>query len=259
MSAVKTRVENHTLYVTLARPEVHNAFDPAMIKEITQIFRGVDTQEEIRAVLLSAEGKSFCSGGDLAYMKSMAKFSKEENRADAEKLYEMFDSIRSCPVPVIARAFGNVMAGGLGLIAVCDIVAAHKDTQFAFTEARLGLVASVISTFVIEKMHLPDLTEMMLTAEAFQVLRAKESGLIQFYGENEEVDDYLQSKLDYILGNGPIAVRETKSLLRYIREHSRGETRTRTTQLIADVRVSPEGQEGLKTFFEKTKPSWKSK
>lgn len=258
--AIQTRVENHILYIVLNRPDVHNAFNTMMIEELATAFRLDACAPGLRAVVLTANGKSFCAGADLHYMKSMAKFSHGENVRDAEGLYEMFDSGRNIPVPVIGKVFGHVMGGGLGLTAICDMVAGHKDTQFAFSEARLGLVPSVISSFILEKVPFGMANELMLTAETFSAARAREIGLLHFVGELEEVDDYLQSKIDIFLSCGPEAVRETKKLLKYVNgNRDRLDIQNRTTTVIAERRGSAEAQEGLSAFFEKKKPSWKLK
>ena len=267
MKHVKTELAKHILTVRLNRPDMHNAFNPEMIAELTQVFRLIHDKnnEVVRAIVISAEGKSFCSGADLTYMKDMAELSIAENQADAERLFNMFVAIRSCPVPVVGRVFGNVMGGGLGLIAVCDIVAAQKDTNFAFSEARLGLVPSVISSFILEKIPLSHATEMMLTAETFDAAYARSIGLLNFVGEQDEVDDFVQSKVDFICNNGPQAMRETKALLRFVHESGSNDphtatgrdVRSRTTRVIAERRSSAEGQEGLRSFFEKRKPSWR--
>ncbi len=255
MKTLLVSEQNDVLTVTLNRPELHNAFNPEMIAELVHTFKSVS--KNVRAVLLKAEGKNFCAGADLNWMKSMAALSLAENKKDSEKLFEMFEAISCCPVPVIGRIHGNVFGGGLGLVAVCDIVACVRDTKFCFSEAKLGLVPAVISAFVCKKSQ-PALTrQMMLTAQVFDEQKSCEMGLVQFVGSDEEVDDYLQSQIDFVLMNGPEAVTSTKQLLEFVSQNSWSEIKNETTRIIAERRVSDEGQSGMKAFFEKRKPSWK--
>lgn len=256
MKMLAVTTENQTLKVTLNRPDLHNAFNTDMISEISTVFKNIP--EDIRAVLLRGEGKSFCAGADLNWMKSMASYSLEENKKDSEKLFEMFESIYRCPVPVVGRIHGSIFGGGLGLVAVCDIVACVKEAKFCFSEAKLGLVPAVISAFVLKKAQ-PNLArQMMLTAQIFHDEKAVDMGLVQFVGSEEEVDDYVQSQIDFIMTNGPEAVRDTKHLLEYVSTHSWNEIKKEATKVISERRVSEEGQEGMRSFFEKRKPSWKS-
>lgn len=241
--------------VSLNRSDVHNAFNAEMIQELTQVFK--ETQG-IRAVVLKGEGKSFCAGADLGWMKSMAGFSFAENVKDSEKLYEMFEAIYDCDVPVVARVHGNVFGGGVGLVAACDIVGVLPETKFCFSEAKLGLVPAVISNFVARKMRPGFVRQMMLTAQTFDGEEALDAGLVHFCGSSEEVDDFVQSQVDFILGNGPESIKATKSLLDYITSHSQRENRDESVRVISERRVSAEGQEGMKAFFEKRKPNWKS-
>ncbi len=255
MKTLQVTTQNQTLFLTLNRPDLHNAFNSEMITEITSVFKKIPS--DVRAVLLKGEGKSFCAGADLNWMKSMASYSLEENKKDSEKLFEMFETIYRCPVPVIGKIHGSVFGGGLGLVAACDIVACIKETKFCFSEAKLGLVPAVISAFVLKK-AVPGLArQMMLTAQIFNDEKAQEMGLTQFIGADEEVDDYIQSQIDFILTNGPDAVRDTKHLLDFVPSHSWSDIKKETTRVISERRVSDEGQEGMKSFFEKRKPSWK--
>lgn len=258
MKTVLTKKEGSLLTVTLNRPEVHNAFNVEMIQELTQVFRQAGEDPALHTLLLCGEGKSFCAGGDLNWMKSMARYSHAENLADADQLFEMFWMARSCPVTIVGRLSGSVMGGGLGLTAICDITAAHKDTKFSFSEAKLGLVPSVISGFVFEKATPHIARELMLTAEIFDVEKCFKLGLLHFAGEVEEVDDFIQSKIDFLANNGPEALRATKKLAQFVSDHGWKEIRGECTRVIADRRVSAEGQEGLTAFLERRKPKWRT-
>jgi methylglutaconyl-CoA hydratase len=256
METVLVQKEKHCLQVTLNRPEVHNAFEPGMIRRLTEIFKNASADTSLRCITLRGKGKSFSAGADLEWMKSMVGYSLDQNLKDSEDLYAMFAALRDCTVPLVGRIHGNVMGGGLGLVAVCDIVAADKECRFAFSEAKLGLVPSVISSFVLRKASRSFARELMLTGEVFGCETAEKLGLIHFYGEPEETDDFVQSKVDFICANGPEAVRATKHILNYVESHGDDDARRETVKTIAERRVSAEGQEGLRAFLEKRKPSW---
>jgi methylglutaconyl-CoA hydratase len=244
------------LTVSLNRPERRNAFFPEMIREITKAFKAAAKDEELRAVLLTGEGPSFCSGGDLEWMKSMAGYSLKQNLKDAEELFEMYWSIRSCPVPVIGKVFGHCFGGGAGLTSVCDITAAESATQFCFSEVKWGLVPAVISPFVIEIGAPAKIGEWFTTAKLFRAPEALTGGLIAFSGSMAEVDFFLEETFKNILNAAPEAVRETKKLLRSFSRIDWKKARPRVIKMIAQRRVSAEGQRGLKAFLEKENPRW---
>lgn len=247
------------LTITLNRPEKRNAFFPEMILEITKAFIDVARDKKVRAVLLTAEGKSFCSGGDLEWMKSMASYTLQKNLKDADQLFEMYWRIRNCPVPVVGKVFGHCFGGGAGLTAVCDIVAAESATQFSFSEVKWGLAPAVISPFVVERAHRAQVAEWFTTAKVFTSPEALAGGLVNFTGTMTEVDNYLEKTLGAILNSAPEAVRETKKLLLSYSQTDWKKTRARVTKLIAQRRVSSEGQKGLKAFLDKTNPQWSEK
>lgn len=256
MSAIIVKEENGILDITLNRPEIHNAFNPEMIFELTMLFSDQNFSMKNRAVILRGAGESFCAGADLNWMKSMMKFNFEENVVDAQRLYTMFDVIKNCTVPVIGKIHGNVFGGGLGLVAVCDIVAAEDKTRFCFSEAKLGLVPSVISPFVKRKMAPHILRELFLTADLFDVEKAKSSGLVHFSGSNSKCEKYVEERIQSIKKCGKGALITTKKLLNDLENLNLQDTKTETTNVISRRRVSEEGQEGLKAFLEKRKPNW---
>ncbi len=243
--------------VQLNRPQVHNAFHPQLIQELTDLFLEVKQDNELCMVKLSGRGSSFCAGADLAWMKSMADYSLDDNLRDSYKLFEMFWEMATCPVPLLAYAHGSVFGGALGLLAVCDIVGAEEETRFCLSEVKLGLVPAVISPFVNLKVLPGKVREWMLTARVFGTKEAQRSGLVQLRGNADEVQRGLLSVEKNILSNGPQAVRATKALLLEVQGVLRLEAyKGQVAQVIAERRVSPEGQEGLKSFFEKRKPHW---
>ena len=247
--------KNKTIYqLTLQRPEVRNAFNPSMIAEMTHVFRELHKDSHLRMLVIKGEGKSFCAGGDLNWMKSMIQYSKEENRKDAQNLYEMYEALVKIPVPVIALIHGHAMGGGLGIVAACDMAFAVEGTLMSFSETRLGLAPSVISPFVARKIKMGDLCRYFLTAEVFGCKQAMDMGLIQGWGPLVEMENQVTELCHKIANNGPMALRNTKAL---ILESCHFENQKKqTTELLASLRVSKEGQEGLKAFLEKRKPSW---
>ncbi|MCB0410899.1 MAG: enoyl-CoA hydratase/isomerase family protein [Bdellovibrionales bacterium] len=252
MSLVKTEIKNDIFYVTLDRAEKKNAFNPEMISELTGIFKNIPN---VRAVLLSGEGSSFCAGADLQWMKDMKNYSLEENRRDSEALYAMFKAILHCQLPVVCKAQGHVMGGALGLLAVSDIVIAESQTQFCFSEVKLGLVPAVISPFVIQKTG-PRAKRWMLTAEVFSSEIAQDVGLVNMISDSSNLGPATDTLVSRFRKLGPEAVQETKRLLRGLAHWSETEIKKQTTQVIAERRVSSEGQEGLQAFFEQRKPKW---
>ncbi len=243
--------------VVLNRPEVHNAFNDELIAAIAEAFKNLKKDPEVRVVILESRGKSFCSGGDLNWMKKMADYTREENLEDAKKLAEMFQAVRDFPTPVIARVHGPAYAGGVGLIAACDFAVSLRSATFAITEVKVGLAAASIAVYLLDKMKFGDLLRYILTAEIFTAEKGKEIGLIQEVVETEEeMDKWIEKICDSIRKNSPQAVAKSKELFRYLKQKDLEETQKLTIEAIADIRVSPEGQEGLKAFLEKRKPGW---
>lgn len=256
MSTIIVKEENGILNITLNRPEIHNAFNPEMISELTMLFSDQNFSMKSRAIVLNGAGASFCAGADLNWMKSMMKYNFEENVTDAQKLFTMFEVMKNCPIPVIGKIHGNVFGGGLGLVAICDIVAAEEKTKFCFSEAKLGLVPSVISTFIRRKMAPHTVRELFLTADIFDCEKALSSGLIHFSGSSSKCEKYVEDKISSIRKCGKAALISTKKLLNDLETLDPRETKAETTNVIARRRVSEEGQEGLRAFLEKRKPSW---
>lgn len=258
---IKVGMESLCLRVVLARPDVRNAFDEKTMQELTQVFSEVGRTgmyKDARAVLLSGEGKSFCAGADLDYMKSMAGYSREQNRHDGDRLFKMFDAVRTCEVPVIAHVHGHAMGGALGITACADIAFAETGTQFRFSEVRLGIVPAVISTFVLSKMDPSWARRWMMTGELFFADQAKSSGLVHFVGTAEEVVREKEQVVKAIMEAGPEAVKKTKKLLGAIGFARPDQVRDQVIDVIVDVRASEEGQEGLGSFLEKREPVWRA-
>jgi methylglutaconyl-CoA hydratase len=256
MSEVLVKKEKFYYTVKLNRPLKHNAFTPAMIHELTDFFSSVEKDKFASAIILSGAGPSFCAGGDLSWMQSMAKFTPAENKADAKALFELFESAASCPIPIIGYFHGFVFGGGVGLAAICDTGVAEAGTKFCLSEVKLGLVPAVISSFVMNKMAQNKAREFMITGREFEAHEAKEAGLIEFVGRELEAQSYVRETLEKLGRNGPEALREIKKLLLHQRSANLSEVKSESIRVIADRRASDEGQEGLKSFLEKRKPGW---
>jgi methylglutaconyl-CoA hydratase len=269
MSRIRLEREAHLIRLILSRPQARNAFDAESIREITEAFAEIAKTSDLasgqfagaRAVLITGEGPSFCAGADLAYMKSMAQYSREENQADANRLFAMFEAVRACPLPVVARVHGHVMGGALGLVACADIVLAEAGTQFAFSEVKLGIIPAVISPFVSQRMLPAYVRRYMLSGELFDAEVAWRSGLVAFVGDANECNSEEACLLRAFAAAGPEAVRSTKALLKHIQGRDPKDPlqlREHVTQAIAERRVSAEGQEGLGAFLQRREPNWRT-
>ncbi len=244
-------------YISLNRPEVHNALDPLMISELTGIFAEVADDESLRALVIRGNGKSFSSGADLNYMTSLINSTQRDNLEDAGKLAALFDAIYNCPLPVISVVHGNVSGGANGIIAASDIAICTENTAFRFTELKLGLVPATISPYIIRRIGEFLAAELMFTSRSFTGAQAFSFGLVSKSVREDELETTLKSLLDEIRTSGAVALRKTKLLIRSIAgKEIDSEIRRFTSRVIADVRVSPEAQEGMKAFLEKRKPDW---
>lgn len=249
---------DHVAYVKLHRPEVRNAFNPEMIAEITKTFQTLERRTDVRAVVLQGEGKVFCAGGDLNWMQEMVNFSFAENLQDSKVLFEMFEAIAHCTLPVIGMVHGAAFGGALGLIAACDEVIAEEGTQFCFSEVKLGIAPAVISAFVQRKAVAGKIRPLMLSASVFNAHIAQQAGLVTEVVPVGEGHTALQRVLQPYLQAGPQAVRETKKLLNDLESLSWQQQKEATAKVIAERRASAEGQEGLRAFLEKREPTWRS-
>jgi methylglutaconyl-CoA hydratase len=257
MKYIKLTEEKFIVTVTLSRVEVRNAFNPEMIAEIKDVFTTLSKRADVRAIVLKGEGKVFCAGGDLSWMQDMVKYSFEQNKEDAHKLFEMFEAIDNCHTPIIGVIHGAAFGGALGLVACCDYVIAEEKTQFCFSEVKLGIAPAVISAFVLKKTTLGHIGHLMLTGQVFDSAMAKFAGLVHEIADEESLPDRVEVALGWMREVGPEAARATKSLIHQVRNLSWAEVKDETSETISERRVSAEGQEGLKSFLEKRKPSWR--
>lgn len=245
--------------VTLARPEVRNAFNATLIDELTTALDALSAEapDALRGVVLAGEGTTFCAGADVEWMRASVGLSLEENERDAAVMQAMFAAIDACPVPVIARVQGAALGGGMGLCAASDIVVATADATFGFTETRLGILPAVISTFVLPKIGESHARALFLTGERFGAERAREIGLVHEVVPDEAgLDTRVAALLDELRAAGPTATRAAKALLRELRTLSPAEALAHTVRHIARQRTSAEGQEGLTAFVKKRRPRW---
>jgi methylglutaconyl-CoA hydratase len=250
------RIDDGIARVILNRPEVRNAFNAQMIEDLTYCFAQLAVDSTLRAVILAGEGKVFCAGADVNWMKESVEFTTEQNRVDAMRMARMYQAIDQCPVPVIARIQKAVFGGAVGLTAVSDIAVATDDTKFSFSEVRLGIVPAVISSFSLRKVGITQARRYFLTGEVFDAPRAKEIGLIHESVPESELDSTVIGLIHEILKNGPQAVREAKVLAREVPELAYEAALEYCADTISRIRTSEEGQEGLKAFLEKRKASW---
>jgi methylglutaconyl-CoA hydratase len=255
-NTIETRREKNVVTVALNRPDVHNAMNEQLMKELTLIFKELNNDENVRAVVLTGNGKSFCSGADLNWMKSMISYSKEENIKDSKLLLDLFESIYNCDKPVIGRINGAAFGGGLGLIAVCDLSVALPDLKFAFSEVKLGLIPAVISTFVVKRIGIANMKRLFITGERFDSNHAKEIGLVDYVVPENEFDLTVKKYVELVCSSGPNAVKEIKKLTNNYENLDEKNYKKFTVEKIAELRVSDEGQEGVSAFLEKRKPRW---
>ena len=249
-SMLDLSISGHVATVSLNRPEVRNAFNEAMIAELTDVFSQLQTRDDVRAIVLAANGPAFCAGADLNWMKKMASFSDEENRADARRLADMLSAIYRSTKTVIARVSGDAYAGGVGLAAACDIVVAVDSARFCLSEARLGLIAATIAPYVIRALG--------ERAEPFECATAHRLGLVHEAVPADALDATVQKLAAALCTNGPQAVRESKRLVQDVAGCSLDEALIDDTACrIARIRASAEAREGVAAFLEKRTPAWR--
>lgn len=255
---IKIQLGESMAWINLDRPEVRNALNPEMISELTEAFAWLGSRDDIRVIILKGNGKSFCAGADLTYMKAMAGFSYEENVADAEKLSKLFQTIYFCDKAVITVVHGACIGGANGIVAASDIVIAERDTKFAFSEVRLGITPATISPFVVRRIGHTATKELMLTGRVFTAEEAKTFRLVNTVVDESLLVDTEQQYIAFFRHASPDAVAECKGLLRLVDGSSdpMDPLFHQTSVIIANQRISKAGQEGMAAFFEKRKPSW---
>lgn len=247
----------HTAEVWLNRPEVRNAFNDGVIAELMQAFGELGAEPHLRCITLAGRGKAFCAGADLNWMKAMAGYDWEGNRADAQALADMLHTLYTCPVPIVGRVHGDCYAGGVGLAAVCDVLVAAQGVQFCLSEARLGLLPATIGPYVLKAMGEQASRRYFITAERFSAEEAHRLGFVHECVPAEALDSRVQDLVQALVNNGPAAVKACKQLVQDVAGRPiSGELRADTARRIADIRVSDEGKAGIRSFLDKTTPPW---
>jgi methylglutaconyl-CoA hydratase len=250
--------EDQVATVVLSRPDSRNALNAALIEELTHCFEEISDDEGIRAVVLAGEGRSFCAGADIGYMRETAHFSYEENLEDARRLAMMYWTIDECPKPLVARVQGAAMGGGAGLVAVADVAVADVEARFAFSEVLLGIAPASISPFVVRKIGASHARSLFVTGERFDAELAREIGLVHKVVSGEGLDSAVEEKVGELLQGGSVAQATIKALLRRLETTEPMEAPGLTARVISELRTGEEGQEGLAAFLEKREPRWRT-
>ncbi len=256
-SAIHIAAQGPVATVTLARPEVRNAFNDEVIAELSQAFTRLGEAAGVRAIVLAAEGQSFCAGADLNWMRRMADYSHEDNLADAARLAEMLRLIYTCPKPTIARVQGDAYAGGMGLVAACDLAVSADTAHYCLSEVKLGLVPATISPYVIRAMGARAAHRYFMTAERFDAAEAQRIGFVHEVVAADRLDEVVDGWARALCGASPNALRACKQLVQDVagREID-ADLIAQTVRGIADIRASGDGREGVQSFLQKRKPAW---
>ena len=249
--------DGHVACVWLNRPDVRNAFNDSVIAELRSAFDTLGADASLRAIVLGGRGKAFCAGADLSWMKAMAGYTWEQNRADAQALADMLWAIWRCQVPVVGRIHGDCYAGGVGLAAVCDVLVAADGVTFCLSEAKLGLLPATISPYVIRAMGEQAARRYFVTAERFSAAQAAAMGFVHEVCAPDALDAKVDEIVAALVANGPMALRACKALVQDVAgQPLDAALREETARRIADVRASDEGREGVQSFLGKRKPTW---
>ena len=256
MSSVLLERDGAVLRMTLNRPDVRNAFDEDLIQALTAAATSAAEDRSVRVVVLAGNGKTFCSGADIGWMAKAIAYSRQENLSDAEDMARMIERLDTLPVPVIGRIQGSALGGGVGLAAICDIAIAADDAVFALSEVKLGILPAVVAPYVLRKIGISAARELFLTGARFDAARARQIGLVHEVVPADALDAAVARRVTEVLAASPAGVARAKSLIREIAGLHPDDVIGVTTNAIASQRISEEGQEGLRAFLEKRKPSW---
>jgi methylglutaconyl-CoA hydratase len=256
-TTLELKIDGPVAQVWLNRPDLRNAFNETVIAELTQTFAALSSNQDVRAVVLAARGPAFCAGADLNWMKKMAGYTHAENHADALALATMLRTLYECEKPVIARVHGACFAGGMGLVAACDVAVAAHEAEFCLSEVKLGLIPATISPYVLKAMGENAARRYFLTAERFSAAEAYRIGFVHEIVPIAALDEAVDDLLNALVDNSPNAVRQAKRLIREVSGKPVSDALLDdTAQRIAQIRASDEGREGVKSFLEKRKPNW---
>ncbi len=256
---IRCEKEGRVAKIIFSRPEVHNAFNNDMIAEMLDVVRALGKPSDVRVVVLTGEGKSFCAGADVNWMRRVMDFSFEENYEESLKLAELMYSVYSLDLPTIAMVNGASIGGGMGFVSTADIAIAASNAEFSLSEVKLGLVPACISPYVIKKAGEAACRRLMLTGERIDANEALRVGLLNAVVEPDELESAVEALVKRLISSGPGAIAVCKKLLREVPGMSLDEAKTFTADSLAHLRMSDEGQEGMRAFLEKRKPSWSAK
>ena len=258
MSTLDIQRQGPVARVFLNRPEVRNAFNDGVIAELSAAFHELGADPTLRAIVLGGQGKAFCAGADLSWMRTMAGYTWEQNRADAQALADMLWTLYACPLPVVGRIHGDCYAGGLGLAAVCDVLVAAEGAQFCLSEARLGLLPATIGPYVVRALGEQAARRYFTTAERFDAARAHALGFVHELVTADALDARVDEIVAALVANGPEAVKACKRLVQDVAGRPIDAVlRAETARRIADIRASDEGREGVHAFLNKREPAWR--
>ena len=258
-TTIKTKIEHEVGCITFNRPEIHNAFNASAITELSNAFAEMEKNSTIRVVILTGEGKSFCAGADLNWMRGAITQSFEENLAEANALANLFYQIYTLRYPVIARVNGAAIGGGTGFVAVCDLAIAAESAMFSFSEVKIGVVPACIGPYVVKKLGEGRARELFITGERMNAMRAREVGLVNKVVPDSQLDSEISSLVSALLSSGPEAIATAKRLVSNVGNMSPEEFKPWTAEMIAKLRIAPEGQEGMDAFLNKRQPTWARK
>ncbi|RIL04640.1 enoyl-CoA hydratase [bacterium] len=259
MTTLDIQIQGPVARVFLNRPEVRNAFNDGVIAELTDAFARLGADPALRAIVLGGHGKAFCAGADLNWMRTMAGYTWEQNRADAERLAAMLWAGYSCPLPIVGRVHGDCYAGGVGLAAICDVLVAAEGIHFCLSEARLGLLPATIGPYVVRALGEQASRRYFVTAERFDAATAKALGFVHEVVAADALDAGVDAIVATLVANGPAAVRACKRLVHDVAGVPvTPELRADTARRIADIRASAEGREGVQAFLDKREPAWRA-
>ncbi len=253
---IRLAVDEKVARITFARPEVHNAFNATMIAELAQVFDQVKAEASVRVVVLTGEGKSFCAGADINWMREIIDYSYEQNLSESLLLAEVLHKLYSFPKPTVAMVNGAAIGGGNGFLSACDIAVAAEEAYFGLSEVKIGLVPAAISPFVIRKIGESKAREYFLTGKRISAKKAQEIGLVNQVVPREKLEDTVDELISLLLTSGPEALASCKELIFQVPQMSLEEVKEFTARMIANLRISEEGQEGMASFLEKRKPNW---
>ena len=256
-NTIATEYNGQVVTLWLARPEVHNALDDIMIRELSTFFTMIEENSEIRLVVIRGKGRSFCSGADLNWMKRAFSLTEEENLRESQELSNLFKLIYGSSKIVIAAVHGNVFGGGNGIVAACDLTYCIDNAKFSLSETHIGMVAASITPYMLKKVHAADLKALIFSAKGFNGKDAVNYGLLnKSFPSLEFMELYLDSIVSEILANGRLALIESKRLINSLTDQSMSLEMLQIPELLARIRVSPEAQEGFSAFLEKRNPKW---